>query len=53
MLRSKWIRVELTLLVDFDKCERCRKSPATIECAECGTINRSMKLCYDCDKSYH
>ncbi|CDW75704.1 UNKNOWN [Stylonychia lemnae] len=38
---------------NFDKCERCRKCPATIECQECGTSQRSLKMCYDCDKSYH
>ncbi len=41
--------------LDFDKCERCRKIPATIECVECGAAagTRPMKFCYECDKNYH
>jgi hypothetical protein len=44
-----------SISLDFDKCERCRKIPATIECGECGTSagTRPMKFCYECDKSYH
>ena len=40
-------------LLDFDRCERCRKSPATIECQDCISDSGKMKHCYDCDKSYH
>ena len=39
--------------IDYDKCERCRKAPATLECIECGTSSRAMKHCYECDKQYH
>ena len=38
---------------DFEKCERCRKSPATIDCQECGSSSSTMKFCYECDKGYH
>ena len=39
MLRSKQYTLlfNIILFIAFDKCERCRKSPATIECLECGT----------------
>eukprot|EP00347_Sterkiella_histriomuscorum_P005028 403358178 len=40
-------------LRNFDKCERCRKSPAIIECIECGTSQRALKMCYECDKNHH
>eukprot|EP00347_Sterkiella_histriomuscorum_P009567 403340711 len=38
---------------NYDKCERCRNSPATLECVECGTSTRPMKHCYECDRQYH
>ncbi|CDW90848.1 UNKNOWN [Stylonychia lemnae] len=38
---------------NYEKCERCRKAPATLECIECGTSQRAMKHCYECDKQYH
>ena len=43
----------LNFCLDYDKCERCRKAPATLECVECGTSQRGMKHCYECDKQYH
>jgi hypothetical protein len=51
MIRSKTFS-DVTS-TDYDKCERCRQAPATIDCQECGSSQRAVKHCYECDTSYH
>ncbi len=41
------------LTKNFDKCERCRQVPATLECQDCAINGRALKFCYDCDRQYH
>ena len=44
----------IPLIIGYEKCEKCRRSPATIECFECsGSQARGFKLCYECDKQHH
>lgn len=52
-LNQIYEKMDLISFSGFDKCERCRKSPAIIECTECGTSQRALKMCYDCDKNHH